>query len=138
MTSETSRVLDMLQEGKIDADEAERLLDVLYQNRSQENARSSSVVQTEVASSTRRPKFLRVLIVDGDSEKVDVRVPLKLVRLGMPLAEAMPEGVRETISEQGIDLSKLSDLDDDDFYEALGELRVDIVDDESTVRVFCE
>ncbi len=138
MTSETSRVLDMLQEGKIDAEEAERLLDVLYQNRSQENARSSSVVQTEVASSTRRPKFLRVLIVDGDSEKVDVRVPLKLLRLGMPLAEAMPDGVRETISEQGIDLSKFADLDDDEFYDALGELRVDIVDDDSTVRVFCE
>lgn len=144
MSKETEQVLNMLMEGKVTVEEATQLLDKLQQKATSTEPTSDSpsslapVVTIDTAGKTNRPSFLRVLIVDGDSEKVDIRVPLKLVRLGTTFGDFVPEPAKEAIQAQGIDLSNLANLSDDDFYEALGELRVDIVDDDTTVQIFCE
>lgn len=136
------KIIDLLAEDKVTIDDALRLLgranESVRTNEASEEFGNNS--QTAIArfSPKKRPKFLRVLIQDGESEKVDVRVPLKLVKLGMVSSDFVPQGVLDAVTEHGIDFENLSGLSDDDFYEAFGSLRVDIVDDDSSVQVFCE
>ncbi|MXW54237.1 MAG: hypothetical protein F4X44_02845 [Gammaproteobacteria bacterium] len=138
------KIVDLLVQDKVSIDDAFRLLgranESVRTNEGSEEFGNNSQSAAAVArfSSKKRPKFLRVLIQDGDSEKVDVRVPLKLVKLGMVSSDFVPQGVLDVVTEHGIDFENLSGLSDDDFYEAFGNLSVDIVDDDSTVRVFCE
>ena len=142
LSGSKQKIIDLLVEGKVTIDDALRLLgranESVRTNESSEEFGNNS--QTAIArfSPKKRPKFLRVLIQDGDSEKVDVRVPLKLVKLGMVSSDFVPQGVLDAVTEHGIDFENLSGLSDDDFYEAFGSLRVDIVDDDSSVQVFCE
>lgn len=138
------KIVDLLVQDKVSIDDAFRLLgranESVRTNEAPEELGKNSPSATALArfSSKNRPKFLRVLIQDGGSEKIDVRVPLKLVKLGMVSSDFVPPGVLDAVTEHGIDFENLSGLSDDDFYEAFGNLRVDIVDDDSTVQVFCE
>jgi hypothetical protein len=51
----------------------------------------------------------------------------------------LPEHANEKLGEQGVDLSKLSELDQKELYETLSELQVNVdSEDGDTVRVFCE
>lgn len=143
LSGSKQKIIGLLAEEKVNVDEALRLLkraneSVRMKETAQEPSSEPQPVAVARTSSNKRPKFLRVLIHDGDSEKVDVRVPLKLVKMGMVYADFVPESARDIIASQGIDLSNLSGLNDEDFYEAFGALRVDIVDEDSTVQVFCE
>ncbi len=143
MSKEIEQVLTMLTEGKISVDEATRLLERLQPKQYNDPALGSQrdpgqIERTTAVSTTRRPTYLRVLVVDGDSDKVDIRVPLKLVRLGAKFSEMVPEPARDAIAAQGVDLSGLGDISEDEFYEAIGDLRVDIEDGEDKVQIFCE
>ena len=138
---ETEQVLNMLVEGKITVNEATRLLDSL--NQSSDTVRQISVDadqlhHTGALKPKKQPSFLRVIIKEGETEKVVVRVPLKLVRLGQSFSSFMPDGVKEAIEGQGINFSELSELSDEEFMEAFADLQVDIEDKDTTVRVFCE
>src|SRR5215472_3369643 len=107
MNEHRRKILDMLAEGKISADEAERLLAALDKN--------------PPAVSTARPnlKYLRVVVdtdvgLVGDTEtKVNIRVPLQLLRAGVRLAGLIPTEARthvnEALREKGIafDISQL-------------------------------
>jgi hypothetical protein len=51
----------------------------------------------------------------------------------------MPLSASEQLSERGIDLSQLNNLDGDELIEALRELQVEVdSEDGDTIRVFCE
>jgi hypothetical protein len=133
MNEDRKRILNMLAENKITAQEAEALLDVLS---------SSAAGATEERRAD--PKFLRVL-VEGSEDKVNVRVPFQLIRAGMRLAALIPATahgpVNKALQERGINLD-ISKLKPEDFEELLEHLRELTVDVESTrgekVRVFCE
>lgn len=143
MSEETKRILDMLSEGRLSVEEAERLLDAL-------GAAAESGAPADREEKTGRgpkPRFLRI-IVDREGRKVDVRLPLRLVRAGMRFTALIPEKARRDIekhfSKQGVDLDlkKLSPEDLDDLIDHLGGLTVEVDEDgedgKSTVRVFCE
>ncbi len=75
----------------------------------------------------------------SDGDKVNIRVPLALVRTGIKLTSMLPEHASEKIKDHGIDLSQLSDLQGDELLKALEELTVDVdSSDGDTVRIFCE
>jgi len=135
MSEESRQILEMLAEGKITAQDAERLLDKLTSSQTATAAAGPS------AETPRKPKvkFLCVKVDGAEGDKVNIRVPLALVRTGVKLAAIVPESVTHKLSTQGIDLSKLSELDADELTAALSELEVD-VDSENgeTVRVCCE
>jgi hypothetical protein len=143
LTEERRRILNLLSEGKIDASEAEKLLDAL----SNKPVRASAADRTELAPSD--PKFLRVLVEgyqdDSGAGKVNVRVPFTLIRAGIRLAALLPVAVHEPINralrEQGvdIDISKIKPENLEDLVTHLRELAVDVegVHGEK-VRVFCE
>ena len=94
MNEERKRILQMLAEGQITAEEAARLLEAL-EDVSQE--------QTE-----RRPKaarLLRVYVHDpDDATEVKVNLPLALARFALKF---IPEEQRLQIAEAGFDLDEL-------------------------------
>ena len=142
MSEERIQVLKMLAEGKITADEAERLLARLEKVRP---AADSGALQPEGGGGdgqlvrTGPPTYLRVLVDSADGDKVNVRVPLALVRTGIKLTALMPSNATQKLDEKGIDLSHLAELHGEELVDALRELNVDVATAQGdSVRVFCE
>ncbi|MCY3858452.1 MAG: hypothetical protein OXG25_06030 [Gammaproteobacteria bacterium] len=127
--SDVRKVLDMLHDGKVTVDEAEQLLGALSSD-------ESPVYQVESADSE-LPKFLVVQISSGTDE-VNVRVPVKLISLGVDLSKLNPQ-VAEALNEAvpGT-LNGLAGLKDNELRQALQGLSINIHDDEDSVRVYCE
>lgn len=141
------RVLDLLSEGKISVDEAERLLSLAgnaSSRRSERNTRREN-------ETTHPPKYLRVVVEPGSqagaeesSELVNLRVPMALIRAGMRLPALIPGGVadkvNEALRENGIDLDvrRLNGDELDKLISALSELEIDVENGEHKVKVFVE
>jgi hypothetical protein len=146
MSENQKRILEMLANEKISVDEAQRLLNAL---KAETGARESG----EEAGTTGKPKpkYLRVSIQphsrhehDGDAGRVNVRVPLSLIRSGMKFSSLLPPEARDKVTgalhEKGIDfdMRNLKPEDLDEVIEALKELEVDIVSNKDVVKVFVE
>jgi hypothetical protein len=126
------KILEMLAEGKISADEASALLEKV-------NSSESTEISTSDNIGTGLPRYLRVVVDSADGDKVNVKVPLSLIRTGIKLSALMPAEAAEAVKDQGIDLSMLRDLPTDDLIEALRELEVNVDSaNGDTVRVFTE
>ena len=136
--SERRDVLDMLVQGKITADEAERLL--LALDKSQATTQTSD---SREDGPKPKPRFMRVLVDDGKS-KVNAKVPLQLLRAGVKLASVIPPLAQahldEALREKGvtINLAGLKPENLDEVVEGLSDMTVDVDDDKAKVRVFCE
>jgi hypothetical protein len=146
MSEDRRQILNMLAEGKINADEAERLLAAL------DAPAATAPVLSE--ASRGRPKYLRV-VVDADDRqhgggpvKVNVRVPMQLLRAGVRLGALIPTQAREQVNaalhKEGIpfDIDQLKPENLEALVDQLNDLTVD-VDQEgersrAKVRVFCE
>lgn len=135
MTSERRKILNMMVEGKVNAAEADALLDALAPG-----APASM-------SATTRPRYLRVLVegeTEGNPNKVNVRIPLELIRAGMRLAALLPvfayEPVNRALRGNGInvDISKLRAEDLEALVAHLQQMEIDVDDGPDKVRVFCE
>ncbi len=141
MNEQRRQVLQMLAEGKITADEAERLIDALEREQPESSPGAAS-------RSKPRPKYLRVVVVDttgGDSpSRVNVRVPLNLLRAGVRLTSLIPPQaltkVNAELSKSGvpIDLTELKPQHIEDLIDQLDDLTVDVDDPGAKVQVFCE
>ena len=150
MNEHRRQILQMLSEGKVSADEAERLISAMEAPPSFSTfADSSSSVATKP-----RPKYLRVVVdSEGDSghdgpTKVNVRVPMQLLRAGVRLASLIPapalRRANDAMQEQGvpIDLSQIKPENLEELVEQLNDLTVDVDQKDAgakvKVRVFCE
>jgi len=137
MNEERKRILKMLAENKITAQEAEALLDAM-------SPPPATGATDGGGARSADPKYLR-LVVEGDEDKVNVRVPFQLIRAGMRLAALIPATahgpVNKALKERGIDID-VSKLKPEDFENLVQHLRDLTVDVEGTrgekVRVFCE
>jgi|ERR1700722_14530731 hypothetical protein len=148
MSEQRRQILQMLSEGKINANEAERLIAAVEE--------PSAVKFSDSSSRTTKtmPKYLRVQVDSEDGggndgpTKVNVRVPMQLLRAGVKLAYLIPTATLQkanlAMHEQGIpvDLTQIKPENLEDLIEQLSELSVDVdqKDHESKVkvRVFCE
>src|SRR5215211_3757110 len=86
MNEQRKDILDMLAEGKVTAEEAEQLIAAL--ERGQPLAASSLDARPKG-----RAKYLRVVVdvlENGEPGRVNVRVPLQLLRAGVRLAALIP------------------------------------------------
>lgn len=141
MNEHRRQILEMLAEGKISADEAERLIDALEK----ESSSSSG------ASPRPFPKYLRVTVDADESSdretlaKVNIRIPVALLRAGVRLTGLIPQEARERVNEalleKGVafDVNQLRPENLEDLIEQLNELTVDVDDGKGQrVRVFCE
>jgi hypothetical protein len=135
MSSERAKILKMVAEGKITPEEGEKLLSRLDPAKA-----STAMVKSDVDTGNGGSgpiKYLRV-VVDG-TDKVNVRVPIGLIRTGIKLSTLIPLHASEHLTEHGIDLTQFNNMSGDELMEALRELRVDVdTEDGDIVRVFCE
>ena len=132
----------MLAQGKITVEEAERLLSLVDQ------PAGADAGGTETSEARKpAPKYLRVVIQDGDgpeSEHVNIRVPMGLIRAGVRLASVLPSNatskVNEKLKEKGvdIDIGKIKAEDLENLVDSLSDLQVDIQDGKESVRIYVE
>jgi hypothetical protein len=139
MNEQRLQVLQMLAEGKISANEAERLIDALE--------REEPAPPGAATRPGRRPKYLRVVVLDDSAtgpSRINVRVPLQLLRAGVRLATLIPPQALTRVNEQldksgvPIDLTQLKPQDLEDLIDQLDEVTVDVDDPDSKIQVFCE
>jgi hypothetical protein len=135
------QVLQMLAEGKITADEAEQLIDALEQQQPEPPPGAAPRPKP-------RPKYLRVVVADdsGDNgpSRINIRVPLQLLRAGVRLTSLIPPQALIKLNEQlnksgvPIDLTELRPQQLEELIEQLDDLTVDVGDPDAKVQVFCE
>jgi hypothetical protein len=139
MDESRKKILEMLSEGKINVEEATALLEKVS---AAPQPSQSALTEDGDAGSTAAsgsPRFLRVVVDSSQGDKVNVRVPLSLIRTGIKLGALMPKDAADAVSEHGFDLSALANLDTDELLEALRELTVDVDSaNGDKVRVFAE
>jgi SHOCT-like domain len=143
MNEQRRQILQMLAEGKITADEAERLIDAL--EREQPESPPGAAPRPKS-----RPKYLRVVVhweddSGGDGPgRVNVRVPLQLLRAGVRLTSLIPPQAltkaNAELDKSGvpIDLTQLKPQHIEELIEQLDELTVDVDQPDAKVQVFCE
>ncbi|GII93544.1 SHOCT-like domain-containing protein [Sinosporangium siamense] len=136
MNEQRKDVLGMLAEGKITAEEAERLLAALEQERT-----------PAAAGPGTRPKYLRIMVhtvEEGEPGRIDVRVPLQLLRAGVQLAALIPPQAlgqaNAELSKSGVpfDLTQLKPEHLEALVEHLDEVTVEVDQPDAKIRVFCE
>ena len=139
MVEDRTRILNMLKDDKISVEEAEELLNALDKGKPAESLQTSNIPKKSY-------KYLRVLVEGSGSnkEKVNVKIPLGLIRAGCKMGSIIPRNAKEKLdlkfNEKGINFSfdELNPENIDDLLQALGEMSIDIEDDEEKVRIFCE
>lgn len=156
MSDETRRVLDLLAQGKITVDEADRLLAAI--GPASAGTATAAAATAEKGSATAEappPKYLRITVtktpsgpgddpedsrrtrmwpglVFGRNREVSIRVPVALVRNGMRLGPMIPgltgERVQARLRERGVDvdLSKIDAETIDQLVREFGEINIDI------------
>ena len=136
MNPERKKVLDMLAEGKISTEDADRLLSKLAGSPDTTAIETTGAARTNESGSL---KYLRVVVDSKNGDNVNIRVPLGLFRTGINLATMVPRASSDKLKANGVDLSYLSSLSGDALIEELRELKVDVNSNNGdTVRVFCE
>ena len=146
MTDNQKRILEMLAEKKITVEEAEKLL-ALTGSREDTGDRLHDTVSDRKQS----PKYLRVVVQPGSeggsgrhAERVNVRVPMNLIRAGMKLTSLIPahatDEVNEAMKEKGVDfdLRDLKTEDIEELVEALSDLEVDVHNGKEKVNIYVE
>lgn len=140
MNEQRRDILDMLAEGKITAEEAEQLIAAL--ERDQPPAASGPVARPKG-----RAKYLRVVVdavENGEPGRVNVRVPLQLLRAGVRLAALIPPRAlgqaNAELTRSGVpfDLTQLKPEQLEALVEHLDEMTVEVDQPDAKVRVFCE
>ena len=133
-------MLEMLSEGKVSVDEAERLIGLV-----DEDAAQVRVPQEVLPPRNGPARYLRVVVdSNGSAEHVDVRVPLVLIKAGVRLHTLVPghaaDGINQALKNNGIDadVHNLRTEDVEQLIDALSDLEVHVQDGSDTVRVYCE
>jgi hypothetical protein len=143
MSKDRTQILNMLAEGKISVEQAEKLLNAIG-----DSGQNSSSEDKGVARKS--PKYLRVVInsskADGtQADQVNVRVPMALLRAGIKLKSLLPDEAQGKIDgalkEKGLNID-FNDINGDSLEElidALADLSVDVASNSGEkVHIYCE
>ncbi len=147
MTENKKKILEMLAENKISADDAYRLLNVIESG--ENGGESTGRAET---TEKRKAKYLRVTVLpdpehehSGNVDRVNVRVPMSLIRAGIKLTSLIPPEARDKVNgalrDKGIDFDVRSVKPEDleELIEALSDLEVDVMSSKGEkVKVFVE
>jgi hypothetical protein len=143
MNNDRRSVLQMLADGKINADEAERLINAM------DGAGPASRPFESPATGNNKPppKYLRVSVDATDDDgptKVNIRVPMALLRAGVRLTSLIPPGARDQVNAElaknGVpfDIGQLKPENLEDLIAHLDDFSVDVDAQDAKVRVYCE
>ena len=138
MSDDRRRILDLLAQGKITVDEADRLIAALADQAAAPKAEEGE---------PQKARYLRIAVHKAANERrgekdVNIRVPIAMVRGGMRLGAMIPglagDQFRAKLREQGLDVdfSKLDPAAVEDMLKDLGT--IDIDSGKAQVRITCE
>jgi hypothetical protein len=161
MSESQKKILEMLAQGKINVEDARRLLDAVGSGEGDEGHGTAG--HEPAGDRAHGPKtgskYLRVTVTpgeegtngkgnlfqDGNVGRVNVRVPMSLIRAGMKLKSLVPPGamdkVNSALKEKGIefDINSIRSEDIEDLIDALGDMQIDVEGGRGEkVRVFVE
>lgn len=140
MNESRKEILDLLVEGKITAVEAEQLIAALERDQPPTTSSLDSRPKGKA-------KYLRVMVdalEEGEPAKVNVRVPLQLLRAGVRLAALIPpqalSKANDELNKSGVpfDLTQLKPEQLEALVDHLEEMTVEVDQPNAKVRVFCE
>jgi hypothetical protein len=156
-TDDTRRILDMLQDGKITVDEADRLLKALSESKAGQTGSAGQAGEAEAAADgADRVRWIRINIQkpadeDHKAKNVNIRVPIAIVKGGMRLGAIIgtfagdkaarrmkADGLDIDVAKISSDLSKMNGPEFDEFLRSLNETNIEIDDGKSTVRITAE
>ncbi|MDO8965002.1 MAG: hypothetical protein Q7W30_11005 [Coriobacteriia bacterium] len=145
MNEEKKRILGMLADGKLTADQAEMLIDSLGpDDAAPAPVRSPSADWPTGPSAGGTPRFLYVKVLSTDGDNVDVKIPLTLLRAGLKLTSLIPPKAMDQINESmgeggmGFDFNNLKPEEIEEIVDNLGEMEINVNSkDGDNVRVFC-
>jgi hypothetical protein len=151
MSENQKRILQMLAEGKISVEEASQLLSLINKGNSPEVEGVAPAREVKPA-----PKYLYVRVEPKEGARcqngkegrqtgrVNIRIPLGLVRAGIKLKALIPAQAAEDINkgfrDKGINFD-IRDLKDDyleSLVTALGESEIDVDSEEAEVHIRAE
>jgi hypothetical protein len=150
MSDNQKRILQMLAEGKINIDEAQRLLSLVNDRDGGENTPGSNG-----QGSKSLPRYIHVIVEPraGESQngsfqdrhsKVNIRVPLSLIRAGMKFATLMPsetaEHIDKALKEKGLsfNVKHLKEEDMQELISALQDSVINIDNEKELIRIYSE
>jgi hypothetical protein len=114
MSSEKMKILEMIQEGKLSAIEGMDLLKAIEEEGPSEKVSQINEIELMKKESVRSlagDRFLRVRVVGEKSLKVNVNVPLSLIRSASKLVvyamSFVPADKRSELEQKGLDLQAL-------------------------------
>ncbi len=154
MNENQKKILEMLAQGKISVDEASRLLYLVNSGAGNPDKTEKIEPDTKV-----KAKYLRVTVTpgegepggkgnlfqDGNVERVNIRIPMSLIRAGMKLTSLVPpetmDKVDRALKEKGVnfDIRNIKSGDVEELIEALGDMQIDVEGGRGEkVKVFVE
>ena len=150
-TDDTRRILDMLSQGKISVDEADRLLKAMSADPPAGNAAAAP------STDTTRARWIRINIHKPAKDEthrpkdVNIRVPIAVVKGGMRLGALIGtfagEKAARRMKAQGLDidlakinsdLSQMNGPEFDEFLRSLNDTNIEIDDGKAQVRITAE
>lgn len=140
------RILNMVKNGVITVEEAEKLLSAAEPSDEQKNPRPSEEIALKDNRGRKGKKFRIVVDAANDKlkgAKVNVSIPLSLIRtLGPVIVKNLPKETRDELSNSGVDIIQIitdiesiidSGLDEDIVNVDTGE-----GDEKAKVRIYVE
>ena len=150
-TDDTRRILDMLSQGKISVDEADRLLKAMSTDL------PSATAAAAPSTDTTRARWIRINIHKPAKDEahrpkdVNIRVPIAVVKGGMRLGALIGtfagEKAARRMKAQGLDidlakinsdLSQMNGPEFDEFLRSLNDTNIEIDDGKAQVRITAE
>ena len=156
-TDDTRRILDMLSQGKITVDEADRLIKAVTADQPAGTAAADNSAAGTMADGKPRPRWFRINIhkpAKDESHRpkdVNIRVPIAVakggIRLGAIIATFAGEKAAKQMKDRGVDLdlstingdlSRMNGVEFDAFMKSLDDMNIEIDDGKSQVRITTE
>ena len=152
MSDNKKKILEMLEQSKISADEAYRLLSAVDGGEGTEKGSARESQSTSDTAVKNKAKYLRVTVTPGEkhenperADRVNVRVPMSLIRAGIKLTSLIPQEAldkaNDALREKGInfDVRSIKSEDIEELIDALGDMQVDVeTSSGECVKVFVE
>jgi hypothetical protein len=151
-TDDTRRILEMLSQGKITVDDADRLIQAVSADRA-----AASTPADAASDAKPRARWFRINIHKPSKDDthqpkdVNIRVPIAVakggMRLGAIIATFAGEKAAQRMKARGLDLdlsaingdlSRMNGAEFEAFMKSLDEMNIEIDDGRSTVRITAE
>lgn len=143
MSEEKKKILQLLADGKIDVEQAERLLSAVGETD------EGIVSDNEKKSLTGclKPKCLCIEVNPKEGhrhkDKVNIKIPVMLIKAGVKLGSVLPseskDKINNSLKDKGfnLDLGNLDSDSIDELLKALTATSIDVNDEKESVKIYC-